>query len=84
MSLDEGETFYRVHTNMSETAARSEVTKNSMLPGAALIYLVGSHLIREIRREHEGRLGLRGFHDRFLSHGSIPVAMIARAMRLPT
>jgi uncharacterized protein (DUF885 family) len=84
MSLDEGETFYRVHTNMSETAARSEVTKNSMFPAAALIYFVGSHLIREIRREHEGRLGLRGCHDRFLSHGSMPVAMIGRTMRLPT
>ncbi|HLE70988.1 MAG TPA: DUF885 domain-containing protein [Vicinamibacteria bacterium] len=83
MSLDEAESFYRVHTNMSETAARSEVTKNGMFPGAALIYFVGSHLIREIRREHEGRLGLRGFHDRFLSHGSIPVAITGRAMRLP-
>jgi len=82
MSLREAESFYRVHTNMSETAARSEVTKNSMFPGSALIYFVGSHLIREIRREHETRLGLRGFHDRFLSHGSIPVAMIARAMTL--
>ncbi len=83
MSLDEGESFYRVHTNMSEAAARAEVTKNSMFPGAALIYFVGSHWICEIRQEHEGRLGLRGFHDNFLSHGSIPVAMIARAMRLP-
>jgi hypothetical protein len=82
MSLDEAESFYRVHTNMSETAARSEVTKNSMFPGAALVYFVGSTLIDEIRREHEGRLGVRGFHDRFLSHGSIPVAMIARAMAL--
>ncbi|MGH9388811.1 MAG: DUF885 family protein, partial [Vicinamibacteria bacterium] len=84
MSLEEAERFYRVHTNMSEAAARSEVTKNSMFPGAALIYFVGSQLIRGIRREHEGRLGLRGFHDRFLSFGSIPVAMIGRAMRLPS
>jgi len=84
MNLEEGETFYRVHTNMSETAARSEVTKNSMFPGAALVYFVGSHLIREIRREHESRLGLRGFHDRFLSHGSIPVAIVGRTLRLPT
>ncbi len=81
MSFDDAESFYRDHTNMSEAAARSEATKNSMFPGAALIYFVGSHLIREIRREHEGRLGLRGFHDRFLSYGSIPVASIGRAMR---
>jgi uncharacterized protein (DUF885 family) len=81
MSLDEAESFYREHTNMSEAAARSEVTKNSMFPGAALIYFVGSRRIREMRREHEGRLGLRGFHDLFLSHGSIPVARIGRLMR---
>ncbi len=81
MSFDEAESFYREHTNMSPAAARSEVTKNSMFPGAALIYFVGSRLIREIRREHEGRLGLRAFHDRFLSYGSIPVASIGRAMR---
>ncbi len=81
MSVEDAESFYRDHTNMSEAAARSEVTKNSMFPGAALIYFVGSSLIREIRREHEARLGLRGFHDAFLSYGSIPVARIGRAMR---
>jgi hypothetical protein len=84
MSLEEAESFYRAHTNMSDAAARSEVTKNSMFPGAALIYFVGSSAIRELRREHEGRLGLRGFHDRFLAHGSIPVARIASAMARET
>ena len=84
MSLEEAERFYREHTNMSEAAARSEVTKNSMFPAAALIYFVGSTAIRDLRREHEGRLGLRGFHDRFLAHGSLPVAAIGRAMALET
>jgi uncharacterized protein (DUF885 family) len=81
MSFGQAESFYREHTLMSGTAARAEVTKNSMFPGAALIYFVGSRLIRAIRREHEGRLGLRGFHDAFLAHGSIPVAKIAQAMK---
>jgi uncharacterized protein (DUF885 family) len=84
MSFEEAESFYRAHTSMSEAAARAEVTKNSMFPGAALIYFAGSSAIRELRREHEGRLGLRGFHDRFLAHGSLPVAAIARAMALET
>jgi uncharacterized protein (DUF885 family) len=82
MSFEEAVTFYRDHTGMAEAAARSEATKNSLFPGAALIYFVGSRLIRELRREHEKRLGLRGFHDRLLSHGSIPVALIAQAMRV--
>jgi hypothetical protein len=80
MSFEEAELFYRRHTNMGEAAARAEVTKNSMFPGAALIYFVGATRIHDLRREHESRLGLRGFHDRLLSHGSIPVARIARAM----
>ena len=82
MSLEEAERFYREHTNMSEAAARSEVTKNSMFPAAALIYFVGSTAIHDLGRAHRHRLGLRDFHDRLLSHGSIPVAVIARAMAL--
>jgi uncharacterized protein (DUF885 family) len=78
MSLEEAEGFYRRHTNMSEAAARSELTKNSMFPGAALIYFVGSTRIHELRREHQARLGLREFHDRLLAHGSIPVSLIGR------
>jgi uncharacterized protein (DUF885 family) len=81
MSFEEAERFYRENTNMGEAAARAEVTKNSMFPAAALIYFMGSHLIREIRKEHEATLGLREFHDRLLSYGSIPVAAIARGLR---
>jgi uncharacterized protein (DUF885 family) len=78
MSFEEAESFYLARTNMSEGAARAEVTKNSLFPGAALIYFVGSTRIHELRREQEGRLGLRGFHDRLLSHGSIPLALMRR------
>jgi hypothetical protein len=80
MSFEDAESFYRAHTSMSESAARAEVTKNSMFPGAALIYFVGSTRIHELRRQQEGRLGLRGFHDRLLSHGSIPVALMSRLL----
>jgi hypothetical protein len=78
MSLEEAKRFYRQHTNMSEGAAHSEVTKNSMFPGAALIYFVGSTRIHELRREHQGRLELRDFHDRLLAQGSIPVSSVSR------
>jgi uncharacterized protein (DUF885 family) len=74
MSLEEAESFYRARTNMSAAAARSEVTKNSMFPGAALIYFMGSTRIQDLRRE--SRLGLREFHDWLLSHGSVPVAAV--------
>jgi hypothetical protein len=58
--------------------------KNSMFPGAAMMYLIGTDMIRELREEMRAMLGsafsLRGFHDAFLSHGSIPVALIAKMM----
>jgi uncharacterized protein (DUF885 family) len=70
---------------MASNAAQGEAVKNSMFPGTALMYLVGTDLIHNLRRDLEARLGpafdLQRFHDRFLSHGSVPVSLIAESMR---
>ena len=68
---------------MAAAAARAEAIKNSMFPGTALMYLLGSDAIQHLRRDLAERPGfeLRAFHDRLLSYGSIPVALIAEAMR---
>ena len=85
MSFADAERFYCETTAMSPAAARAEVTKNTMFPGAAVIYLVGSALIHELKRAHERALGarfeLKQFHDAFLSYGSLPVALVARELR---
>lgn len=77
--------FYRDDAGMSEDAATGEAIKNSMFPGAAMMYLIGQDTIRDLRRELAARAGtrfnLRRFHDRFLSHGAIPVSLIAHSMR---
>ncbi len=84
-SYDQAVAFYRDDTGMTQEAAHAETVKNTMFPGAAMIYLIGQDMIRDLRREMAAREGsafnLRRFHDRFLSYGSIPVAMIAAAMR---
>ncbi len=84
MTLEEGTWFYADRTAMSPEAARSEAIKNSMFPGAALMYLIGTDLIWQLRRDREKAEGtdfkLRRFHDRFLSYGSVPVSLIAEAM----
>ena len=84
-SFDQAVAFYRDDTGMAAHAAHTEAVKNTMFPGAAMIYLIGQDSIRDLRREMATREGntfnLRRFHDRFLSHGSIPVAMIAENMR---
>ncbi len=84
-TLDETAAFYRDTAGLAPDAARAEAVKNSMFPGTALMYLCGNELIHRLRAELQARPGftLRGFHDRLLSYGSVPVALIAAAMRAP-
>ena len=84
-SLEEAARFYEDHALMPSSAAMSEAVKNSMFPGAALMYLMGRDAIHRLRSEMkaiEGRnFSLKRFHDTFLSYGSIPVSLIATAMK---
>jgi uncharacterized protein (DUF885 family) len=85
ITLEAAAQFYAERTAMSAAAAHGEAVKNSMFPGAALMYLTGRDAILELRSDLQQQLGsrfsLREFHDRFLSFGSIPVALIAATMR---
>lgn len=84
MSLDVAAAFYEREAGMDAGAARTEAIKNSMFPGAAMMYLVGTNAIHDLRHAMQTRLGprftLRDFHDAFLEHGAIPTALIARSM----
>jgi uncharacterized protein (DUF885 family) len=77
--------FYVDDVGMSAGAARAEAVKNSMFPGTAMMYWLGTQGIHDLRREMAHGLGnafdLQAFHDTFLSSGSIPVALNARLMR---
>ena len=85
MDLAQAAAFYREHAGMPASAAHSEAVKNSMFPGAALMYLVGSDLIHQLRADIMGIQGdafdLCTFHDALLSWGSIPVPVIAEEMK---
>jgi uncharacterized protein (DUF885 family) len=85
ISLAEAAALYVNEAGMTPAAAHAEAVKNSMFPGAALIYLIGTDQIHDLRRtlaaQQGERFNLRAFHDHFLSFGSLPVALIARAMR---
>ncbi len=84
LSLDAATVFYHERVGMAASAARAEAVKNSMFPGTAAMYLLGTEGIRALRAAVAAREGdafrLRNFHDRFLAHGSLPVAIIARSM----
>jgi len=82
-TLEEAEAYYRDEAGMSSEAAHAEAVKNSMFPGTGLMYLVGTAQIHTLRRELAARepgFELRRFHDRLLSFGSVPVALIYEAM----
>jgi uncharacterized protein (DUF885 family) len=65
---------------MPDEAARAEVCKNSMFPGTALMYWLGTDGLHALRAQQvRGSVTLRQFHDRVLSFGSIPVPLIAKA-----
>jgi uncharacterized protein (DUF885 family) len=84
LSLDDAVVLYRKEAGMSEAAARSEAVKNSMFPGTALMYLMGTDAIHDLRgriKSHlEQRFSLRRFHDDLLAYGSVPVSLIAEDM----
>ena len=83
ITLEQAAAFYRDRVGMTAAAARSEAVKNSMFPGAALMYLAGTDAIHGLRHELERRPGFRlsSFHDRLLSFGSAPVALAAESMK---
>jgi hypothetical protein len=84
-TLEDAAAYYRDRVGLAPEAAHAEAVKNSMFPGTALMYLVGTDLIHRLRRDLALRQGpaftLHRFHDRFLSYGSVPVSLICRAMR---
>jgi hypothetical protein len=84
LSFDDAAAIYRDRVGMPPEAARAEACKNSMFPGTALMYWLGAEGLHALRRQRERQEGaafsLRGFHDRLLAYGSIPVPLIAELM----
>jgi hypothetical protein len=84
LTFDDAVAIYRDRVGMTAEAARGEVCKNSMCPGTAVMYWLGTdglHQLRRAREQAEGAaFSLRRFHDRVLSFGSIPVPLIAQVM----
>jgi len=85
LTVDAAAAVYQERAGLAPEAARAEAVKNSMFPGTAMMYSTGRDSIHRLRRDlaagHPGRFDLRGFHDRFLAHGSVPVALVGAAMR---
>jgi uncharacterized protein (DUF885 family) len=84
MSVPQAAWLYEDRAYMAQAAAKAESVRNSMFPGTAVMYWLGTQGLHRLRAEVQRRQGaafaLRRFHDQVLSYGAIPVALIARLM----
>ena len=73
------------HTALSSHEVETEVDRYISWPGQALSYKLGELTIRKLRAEAEAQLGpkfdKRGFHDRILAMGSVPLSVLEQQMR---
>lgn len=80
MSFDEAVKFLMDEVGMEEPFALAEVKRYTQHQGYQLCYLLGKHLILELRDEIKERMGAeyseKFFHDTILYAGSIPVKFL--------
>jgi uncharacterized protein (DUF885 family) len=70
MSMEEAATFLQEMTGYNETTARSEVLMYSLSPGYFLSYLLGYHLITELKKALP--IPEKEFHNKLLYAGNVP------------
>ena len=84
LTVPKASLLYEDRAHMSTAAAQGEAVRNSMYPGTAVMYWLGTRGLHRLRADLWTRQGstfsMRTFHDRVLKHGAIPVALIARLM----
>ena len=83
-SLDRAATFYTSEVGMAPAVARAEAVKNAMFPATASMYWIGLDGLHRLRVAQARALGPRfarlAFHQQVLTHGAIPVPLIAELM----
>ena len=83
MTVDEAVAMLVDVAKLEHVNAVGEVRRYTQSPTQPMSYLVGKQQIIELRDRQRRKLGnafdLREFHDRLLSQGTIPVALIAES-----
>lgn len=77
--------YMLAHTVEEAAAAASEIDRYIIWPGQATAYMMGMIEIRRLRDEAQQKLGpafdIKGFHDRILEDGSVPLTFLAAKIR---
>lgn len=80
MSFEDAVGMLMKEASMSKEGATAEVRRYTQTPGYALSYLLGKHLILQLRDEVKQKMGSRFtekfFHDTITANGYLPVAIL--------
>ncbi|MEM1563764.1 MAG: DUF885 domain-containing protein [Candidatus Bathyarchaeia archaeon] len=82
MSFEEAVEMLVREAGMSREAAVAEVNRYTQTPGYPLSYLLGKHLILELREEIKQKMGEKFdekfFHDTITANGYLPISMLRK------
>jgi uncharacterized protein (DUF885 family) len=86
MSFDEAVNMLVKEVGMSKAGASAEVRRYTQSPGQPLSYLLGKHLILQLKEEVKGKMGERFsekfFHDTITSNGLLPIHLLRKVFDL--
>jgi uncharacterized protein (DUF885 family) len=79
-SFDKATDFYARETSFSHDAAAAQVGSMAVTPGYLIAYTAGRLQLEQLLGDYQKTMGERGslhdFHDRLLSYGSVPFAIL--------
>jgi uncharacterized protein (DUF885 family) len=82
MSFEEGVQMLVTETGMSQEAATAEVKRYTQTPGYPLSYLLGKHLVLQLKEEVKKKMGNtfdeKLFHDTITANGFLPMSMVRK------
>lgn len=82
--FDQALKWFQENAGVDAETARGEVSRHALGPGQAFDYAVGRAQILDLLGKYKAKKGaafsLRAFHDELLSHGTVPVSIIASEM----
>jgi uncharacterized protein (DUF885 family) len=83
-SYDEAVRWFAANAGVDRATAVGEVSRFALGPGQAFDYAVGKTQIEALLAQYKAKKGsafdLQAFHDDLLSHGTIPVSIVAAEM----
>jgi uncharacterized protein (DUF885 family) len=80
MTFDDAVNMLVEEVGMSKEGATAEVTRYTQTPGYQLSYLLGKHLIMQLKGDVKERMGNKFsekfFHDTIIANGYLPFSLI--------